>query len=217
MLICLSGKSRAGKDELANVLVRDFKYVKVAFADGLRELASSVFDMPANQFTDADKKEAPFLYPIRLDEEHLAHILSFIENEWKIEVNKAAKDKMLTLVGTEMKTPRKLLQTIGTEVVRDCIDDLFWIKALEHKIQNLADVVITDARFSGERQFAREKGALMCLVKRPSLQSNDSHRAENDLGDDTEYNIIFNNDDSLGRFKIEVNSFFNGYFRRPRY
>jgi hypothetical protein len=217
MLICLSGQSRVGKDSIADVLVRDFKYVKVAFADGLRELASSVFDMPANQFTDADKKEAPFVYPVRLQEEHIGLLLSHIENNWSIPVSKESKDKMLALVGTEMTTPRKLLQIIGTDLVRDCIDDQFWIKALEHKIGNLADVVITDARFSGERQFAREKGALMCLVKRPSLQSNDSHRAENDLGEDTEYNLIFNNDDTLNRFKIEVNGFFNNYLRRPRY
>ena len=217
MIICLSGASRAGKDSIADVLVRDFKYVKVAFADGLRELASSVFDMLPSQFIDADKKEAPFLYPIRLDEEHLGHMLQIIENIWQIPVSKASKDKMLLLVGTEMTTPRKLLQIIGTDVVRDCIDDQFWIKALEHKIGNLADVVITDARFSGERDFAREKGALMCLVKRPSLQNVDSHRAENDLGEDEDYQIIFNNDDTLGRFQIEVNGFFNNYLRRPRY
>lgn len=217
MLICLSGQSRAGKDSVADVLVRDFKYTKVAFADGLRELASSVFDIPRNQFIDADKKEVPFSHPIRLDEEHLGLMLSFIENEWSIRVSKASKDKMLTLIGIEMTTPRKLLQTIGTEVVRDCISQDFWIKALESKIGNLADVVITDARLTNERNFAREKGALMCLVKRPTLQSKDSHRAENDLGEDTEYNIIFNNDDTLHRFQIEVNGFFNNYLRRPRY
>lgn len=217
MLICLSGQSASGKDTLADVLVRDFRYVKVAFADGLRDLCSSVFDIPLNQFLDRDKKEKPFSHPIRLDEAHLGYMLEIIENGYKIPVSKESKDKMLALVGTEMTTPRKLLQTIGTDVVRDCIDDNFWIKALEHKIQNLADVVITDARFSGERNFARENGALMCLVKRPSLQNVDSHRAENDLGEDTEYNLIFNNDDSLNRFRIEVNGFFNNYLRRPRY
>lgn len=217
MLICLSGKSASGKDTIADVLVRDFKYVKVAFADGLRDLACFTFDMAPEIFTDRDKKESKFLYPIRLDEEHISHMLNHIENTWAISVSKASKDKMLLLVGTEMTTPRKLLQIVGTEVIRDCIDDQFWIKALEHKIGNLADVVITDARFSGERNFAREKGALMCLVKRPSIQSNDSHRAENDLGNESEYNIIFNNDDSLNRFRIEVNGFFNHYLNKNRY
>ena len=217
MLICLSGSSASGKDTIGDVLVRDFKYTKMAFADGLRDLVTFTFDIAPNIFIDRDKKETKFMHPIRLDEEHIGHILNHIENTWQIPVSKASKDKMLMLVGTEMTTPRKLLQTIGTDVVRDCIDDDFWIKALESKIGNLADVVITDARFSGEREFAREKGATMCLVKRPEIQNVDSHRAENDLGDETEYQIIFNNDDTLQRFQIEVNGFFNNYLRRPRY
>lgn len=217
MLICLSGKSRAGKDELANVLVKDFKYTKVAFADGLRELSTHIFDIPLNVFIDADKKEALFSHAIRLDEAHLGYMLEIIENGYKIPVSKESKDKMLLLVGTEMTTPRKLLQTIGSEVVRDCISQDFWIQALEKKIGNLADVVITDARLSNEREWARSQNALMCLVKRPNVQSNDTHRAENDLGEDSEYNLIFNNDDTLNRFKIEVNGFFNNYLRRPRY
>lgn len=217
MLICLSGVSRSGKDTLADVLVKDFKYVKMAFADGLRDLCSSVFDMPLNQFLDADKKEALFPHPIRLDEAHLGYMLEIIENGYKIPVSKESKDKMLLLVGTEMTTPRKLLQTIGSEVVRDCISQDFWIQALEKKIGNLADVVITDARLSNERNWARSQGALMCLVKRPSITTIDTHRAENDLGEETEYQIIFNNDDSLNRFRIDVNGFFNSYLRRPRY
>lgn len=217
MLICLSGQSRAGKDTIADVLVRDFKYTKVAFADGLRELATHVFDMPLAQFIDADKKEKPFSHPIRLDEEHIGHILCKIESEWRIPVSKESKDKMLLLVGAEMTTPRKLLQTLGTEIVRDCIGEDFWIKALSNKIGNLADVVITDARLSNEREWARGKNALMCLVKRPGLPNIDTHRAENDLGDESEYSLVFNNNENLNRFKIEVNGFFNNYLNRKKY
>jgi hypothetical protein len=217
MIICLSGKSRAGKDELANVLVRQYKYTKVAFADRLRELASSVFDLPPNQFTDADKKEAPFLYPIRLDEEHLAFTLEVIENGWGIPVSAESKEKMLALVGLEMSTPRKILQSIGTDLVRDCIAEDFWVKALEKKIEGLDNVVITDARLSNERAWARSKGATMCLIKRPDLVSVDSHRAENDLGEEDEYDLVFTNDDTLSRFRIDVDGFFNSYLNRRRY
>lgn len=217
MLICLSGKSRCGKDTLSDVLVKDFRYVKVAFADCLRELCSQVFDLDRNIFTDDDKKEVTFTHPIRLDEEHLGLILSYIENRLDYNVSKESKDKMLLLVGTEMTTPRKLLQTIGTDLVRDCIDPDFWVRMLERRIENLADVVISDARTSNERAWARSRNALMCLINRPNVQSKDSHKTENDLGEESEYNLIFNNDDSLNRFRIDVNGFFNNYLRRPRY
>lgn len=214
MIICLSGKSASGKDTVADVLVRNFRYVKVAFADGLRDLVCQTFDLPRELFIDRDKKEAKFLYPIRLDEEHISHILNHIENQWSIPVSEGSKNKMLLLVGNEMETPRKMLQFIGSELVRDCISEDFWINLVDKKIDNLADVVITDARLSNERDFARNKNALMCLINRPTLKNEDSHRAENDLGNESDYQIVMNNDDSLSRFQIEVGSFFNNYLSR---
>jgi hypothetical protein len=215
MLISLSGTKRSGKDTIADVLVKEFKYTKVAFADSLRELCTKVFDLSENMFIDDDKKEARFITPIRLDEEHLGLMLSIIENDWKIPVSKESKDKMLLKVGKEMTYPRQILQYVGTEVVRDCIDPDFWIKALERRIDGLADVVIADARLKNERDWAKSRGALLCIVQRPNFIKQDSHRSENELEDN--YQIVFNNDDTLTRFQIEVGAFFNSYFKRTGY
>ena len=215
MLISISGKKRAGKDEVANVLVKNHKYVKVALADGLRELCSKVFDMPLQEFTNDNTKERQFSHPIILDEEHLGFMLSVIENDWQIPVSKESKDKMLTKVGSQFIHPRHLLQIVGTEVIRDCISDNFWIDALEKKIENLADVVISDVRYSNERAWAKSRGALMCFVNRPNNPAkSDGHKSENDLGNESDYQIVMNNDDSLSRFQIEVGSFFNNYLSR---
>lgn len=217
MIIGLGGLRRSGKDTLADVLVRDFKYVKVSLASSLRNLCSNVFQIEEQEFTRDDTKERLFSHPIRLDEEHLGLILSVIENDWEFVVTREQKDKLLAQVGIEMKHPRHVLQIVGTDLIRNCIDSDLLLKVADRNIANLADVVIADVRFANERRWLEKKGALLCLVNRPNQQSADNHISENDLGNESEYKIIFNNDDTLNRFRIEVNGFFNNYLSRARY
>lgn len=217
MLICLSGVKRSGKDTIADILVRDFNYVKVSIATSLRFLCSQVFQIDESDFINDNTKERLFTYPIRLDEEHLGLILSIVENDWGFPVNSEQKAELLKKVGIEMKHPRHILQIVGTELIRDCIDSDLLLKVMDKSMSNLADVVISDVRFSNERKWFENKKALLCLVNRPNLKGGDSHISENDLGNESEYNIIFNNDETLSRFQIEVNGFFNNYLRRPRY
>lgn len=215
MLISLSAAKRSGKDTIADVLVRTHKYTKVSLAGALRELSSKVFEIPLAEFTDDNTKEKLFSHPIILDEEYIGLMLSVIENDWQTPVSKEAKSNLLTKVGTQMIHPRHLLQIIGTEVIRDCISDTFWIDALDKKIEGLADIVICDVRYENERNWAKSKGALMCFVNRPNNPAkSDGHKSENDLGNEGDYQIIFNNDDTLSRFQIEVGSFFNNYLSR---
>jgi len=96
-----------------------------------------------------------------------------------------------------------MLQYIGTEVIRGCIDDNIFLKLADKKISSIGEsVVISDVRFKVERDWARSKGALMCLIKRPSKVSVDSHISENDLGEENEYNTIMTNDGTLVLFAI---------------
>lgn len=90
-------------------------------------------------------------------------------------------------------TPRKILQFIGTDLLREQISkvlpnikDKFWIKCLEKQIRKvLADpnarVVISDVRFPNEIESIRESGfANMILrVSRPGINNTkDVHQSE---------------------------------------
>lgn len=63
-------------------------------------------------------------------------------------------------------SPRLALQLLGTEAGRDVFHKDVWIYALENRIKNIDDVVITDTRFPNEIEFIRRNGGLIIEVKR---------------------------------------------------
>jgi hypothetical protein len=70
------------------------------------------------------------------------------------------------------KTPREVLQYVGTDLFRAWIPDI-WIKAALYYIDdNLSDcdlVVIPDCRFPNEAEAVKERGGRVYRVDRPSL------------------------------------------------
>ena len=63
-------------------------------------------------------------------------------------------------------SPRLALQLLGTEAGRDVFHEDVWIYALENRIKQLPNVVITDTRFPNEIEFIRSKGGLIIQVER---------------------------------------------------
>ena len=53
-------------------------------------------------------------------------------------------------------TVRKLLQFVGTELVRTHIDDMAWTKSLIKRYPEIGDIVVTDVRFPNEIAAIRE-------------------------------------------------------------
>ena len=218
MIISLSGTKRAGKDTIADILISRYGFTKVSLATSLRDLCSEVFQLSQNEFLDDDKKEKLFNEPVLVSEEYIGLMLSVIENKWNMPVSEESKTKLVSKVGVEMKHPRHLLQVVGTDLIRDCIDSDLLLKVAANKIETLDNVVVPDVRFTNERKWMKEQNALMCLVVRPNFnKSTDTHISENDLGSPDEYKIVFNNDETLQRFQIEVDSFFNQYLTTSKY
>lgn len=63
-------------------------------------------------------------------------------------------------------SPRLALQLLGTEAGRDVFHKDVWIYALENRIKNINDVVITDTRFPNEIDFIRNNGGVIVEVRR---------------------------------------------------
>lgn len=63
-------------------------------------------------------------------------------------------------------SPRLALQLLGTEAGRDVFHKDVWIYALENKIKEIKNVVITDTRFPNEIDFIRSKGGVIVEVRR---------------------------------------------------
>lgn len=204
-VVCFSGKKGSGKDSAAAVLTKEFGFTRVALADPLRELCSKVFRIPYNDFLDQDKKDQPLsLGSFEIDYHHIDKIRHIVEQEWGFEITHEAREEMEDYYGETVETPRDILKLVGTELLRKNVADDIWIKLAFNRINEIqGKVVVTDVRFDNERKAFGDAGALLCLIKRPSVERHDTHVSEN-MGDDDQYDVIFHNVSEKHVFENDV-------------
>lgn len=205
-IICLAGKAGAGKDTMADVLVAKHGYHRIALADPLRELCTSVFRMDYALFSDADKKDKP-MDRVILDFHHIDKIRDYVEKTWDIEVTHDGREGMEQYHGTEFNTPRDILRTVGTKLLREHVSDTIWLDLGMSKIKTAGGkVVVTDCRFGNERDLFAKCGALLILIKRNDDGNSQQH--EFNLGEEDEYDVVFDNSATLGQFQSNVDMWY---------
>lgn len=153
MLIAFSGLKGSGKDTAAKVLIEEYGFTKIAFADALRD-GLLVLDpwVPANTggYT---------LLP-------LSELIADAGWDW-------AK--------TNVPEVRRLMQVFGTEVGRMLFGENVWVDVLKKQFPRLNDpnsrYVITDCRFINEAKFVDENDGSVVWIDRPGNES-DGHASE---------------------------------------
>lgn len=117
--------------------------------------------------------------------------------------------------GSDETKPRKLLQTLGTEVIRKNIDEDFFIKRLCDDIRVYSyyfDVItISDARFPKEIDTPKElfENVYTIKVNRPNYKSpltnnEQNHSTETALENYDKYDYVIENDSTLEKLKEKV-------------
>lgn len=174
MLLAIHGFKQSGKDTLADLLVSEYGYRKVAFADRLKEVLHLMFGVPKEQLWGSDE-----------DKQQLSKV------EWKdlVDIDKADKDDSTYL------SVRELMQIFATEVCRSKIPDI-WYKYLF--VDSNDKVVISDLRFENEAEFLKTKKATLIKVKRPAAKGG-HHQSEAGLSDE-DINYVLLNDQDLEAF-----------------
>jgi hypothetical protein len=136
-IIGLAGKAGAGKDTVADILLRDYGFRKLSFATALKQAASIMTGYPIEHFHAHDMKEKEM-------------------PEWGV-------------------TPRKFIQMLGTDLIRNQFRADFWVRRLEMELCDMRGTpvagrfVITDCRFEDEAAWLREKGGTLIHIERPDL------------------------------------------------
>jgi hypothetical protein len=89
------------------------------------------------------------------------------------------KERMLPDIG---KSPRQLMQTIGTEWGREMVRPDLWLILARDRITNHincgADVVVSDVRFDNEAEMIRGMGGTIVHISRASIASVSAHVSE---------------------------------------
>lgn len=180
MLWVISGQARAGKDTTAVVLKEIFtgigeSVISVAYADFLKEMLGKCFNLTSEQLYGSSKEAPIHNMPIR------------------------------TRSGIETKhlwTPRKLLQFVGTDVMRT-IDPDCWINVVKNFVatySNYDNIIITDARFANEIDWVLERGGTHIHLTRENKDyaSGTTHASETSLcGLDFVNSYVIQNDKDL--------------------
>jgi len=97
------------------------------------------------------------------------------------------------------KSPREMLQTLGTEWMRDTVDKDGWIKLAAKKFEVVKDswrdqrgMVVPDIRFENEAQWVRENGLLIYIYGR-DIPKIAQHSSENGINTSILDTLINNN------------------------
>lgn len=94
------------------------------------------------------------------------------------------------------KSPRQILQWLGTDVLREHIDQDFFIKCVKQKIENSDKnfIVVTDVRFPNEAEFIKSIGGKVVKIVRPDAitTEHNGHITEQGIPESLVDNTIIN-------------------------
>lgn len=204
-IIALSGKAHVGKDSFADVLVKKHGFTRIALADPLRELCSRVFHMPYDDFSAHDKKDER-IQRIHLDFHHIDKIREIVEFEWGYTIEYERREEMEEGHGTDLDSPRDILRCVGM-MLRNAVSPTIWVELALVKIREIGPkIVITDCRFGNERDIFSKMGAVLCLIKRND--NGDPNEHEFNLGKDGDYDVVFDNSETLSKFQSDVDMWY---------
>ena len=136
-IIALSGWRGAGKDTVADHLVRKHGYIQLSFASVLKQEVSRIYDIPEKWCSHPEYKNRPLeQYPVRG------------VDAWGIEIQRMLNQELRS----GYWTPRALCILEGSG--RRTVDPNYWVNEVAKQINDmpiyLTKFVISDLRFQSE-------------------------------------------------------------------
>ncbi|WP_251153769.1 hypothetical protein [Cellulosimicrobium sp. Marseille-Q4280] len=174
LIVGVSGKKRAGKDSIAELLTSEHGYTRVAFADAVREVLYET---------------NPMLWSLRW--------------AWRtLRGNPMRVAELVDTLGWEQAKAqpevRRLLQRLATEAARKVLGPSIWVTTGMAKAAEVdGPVVITDVRFPNEVAAIRAAGGILIRVNRPSIVSTDTHESEVALDGYDGFDAVLTNDSTV--------------------
>lgn len=230
LVIGLSGWKGSGKDMVADYLIKEAGFVRLSFADPLKEMTSKEFNVPLNYFYDRNLKESPLLqYEVKVTDPFIQGVVTLLKDEFrsisglkpdKIIVNDSGtvgsfvdKDNSHTVEKIYF-TPRALAIFKGSG--NRAVDGDYWIKQAISFIKDDQNkrFVIPDLRFITEAQSLKNNfGGDFVSVRIDRFESIDSNDPSERNLDDFAFDFRINNKKSenisLDRVYRQVNQLLN--------
>ena len=194
MIIGICGLIGSGKGTVADILEQEHGFIKVSFADSLKDAVAAVFGWPRS-LLEGDTEES---------------------RSWREQTD----DWWATRLKMPNLTPRLVLQQWGTEVCRFGFHDDIWIASMERKLDTTKNYVIPDTRFPNEIDMITRLNGQVWHIERgarpswfdqyklggsppPNLHSSEWAWVR------SKFNHTIQNNGTLEQLKTSVNAVFN--------
>ena len=182
MIIGFTGRLQTGKTTAANVLVDQFGFQKLSFADPIRQMMADV---------------DPIVHPDGL--------MSYNDAVDMFGYDQAKKDfpeirRLMQSIGVSAR------ERIGPDVWVDAL--VRSLPGADGVFNTNPNVVIDDVRFQNEAEMIRDFGGRLFRIERPGLPQSD-HVSETE-GDSIYVDRIFHNAEDLETFQDLVRTHFEG-------
>jgi len=139
-IIGICGFIGSGKGTVGDILVEEYGYTKLSYADRLKDVAAIMFSWD-RALIEGDTVEG---------------------RQWRDTPDEWWSNEL----GYDL-TPRLVMQRVGTDCMRQGLDDRVWTLIVKQTLQANPDTnyVIPDVRFYNERDLVREMGGQVWRVK----------------------------------------------------
>ena len=139
-IIGICGFIGSGKGTVGDILVEEYGFTKLSYADRLKDVAATLFGWDRD-LIEGDTVDSRI---------------------WRNEPDEWWTNEL----GYDL-TPRLVMQRVGTDCLRKGLDDRIWTLIVKKELQMNPDTnyVIPDVRFYNERDLVREMGGQVWRVK----------------------------------------------------
>jgi hypothetical protein len=230
-VVAISGWVKSGKDTAAAILISDYGFKRIAFADPLKNSVSEDFSISRESLDSQVEKELPILsMPVDPKDAFSKTISEFLVREFRTDDNKRCESFVYagdtrfcgihpdTNALVSLYWTRRALCILEGSSKRTA-DPNFWVKkAIETaRAQNIEYVVISDLRYKNELSALREAlgpNDSMSSVRISRFETSPStDPSERDL-DDAEFDVHIHNKKTLEEFKLAVH-LLGGWATKP--
>lgn len=194
-LIGLTGPAGCGKDTVARILADQHGVDSIALAAPLRAALCAIFDWEPQAFDDRAWKERPLSaqQPSTTPAGALAGRLYGTPATALLAID---------------KSPRQLLQTLGTEWGRNQVHPDLWLLVAAMRLDDYAamdaaagrapaPICITDIRFDNEAAWLRQRGGVLWHIERGNTAAVASHSSEHGVPFNPQRDQVLDNNGSL--------------------
>lgn len=176
MIIGICGECGAGKSQIGKILRDNYGFTSISFSSILKSIVAYMFSWD-RQMIEGDTKES---------------------REWREKPDEWWSRRL----GIPDFTPRKALQMIGTDVMRNGFHNEIWLACLERRMAQ-GNYVITDCRFKNELDFVRKLDGHIFMVRRLGTETEPTHESEMEWRSVIADEIIYN-DGTIEELQVHI-------------